>query len=296
MRVALYGRLLEMGNAKYVQYLVDELSKLNYTILVFEAFMPHLHNKVDWQTLPETFKEIQDLDSELDYIISFGGDGTILDIVQLVGNRPIPVVGINLGRLGFLATIGVDDLDKAVNCFKNNAFEFDERALLEVSANREMFEGQLLALNEFTLHKKDTSSMVIIHAYLNGEFLNTYWADGIIVSTPTGSTGYSLSVGGPVLMPRSSNFVIAPVAPHNLNIRPLIVPDDSVITFEIEGRAENYMCTLDGRYETVDKSIKIAIQRSKENFLLARLPDTNFIDSLRSKLLWGTDQRVSKKR
>lgn len=292
LRIGLYGRLLELEKASFIQQLIDALHENQCKLLIYEPFLPHLQNKIKFRSNYETFKTSEDLEHQVDVIIGVGGDGTILDTVHLVATQKIPVLGINFGRLGFLATIGAEDIQLAIHALLNEVYEIEERTLLELDANVPLFTDRNLALNEFTLHKKDNSSMVTIHAYLNGEFLNSYWADGLIISTPTGSTGYSLSCGGPVVMPQSSNFIITPVAPHNLSVRPLIVSDDSVLTFEIEGRAENFMCTLDSRSESIDENVRIAIKRSKLTFKLIRLPDSNFLYSLRSKLMWGHDKRV----
>jgi len=199
-------------------------------------------------------------------MISLGGDGTLLDTVTFIKDKGIPVLGINYGRLGFLASIGREDLHTAVSALVKGTYVIDERTLIHLDANIPLFGDVPYALNEFTLHKKDSSPMIKIHAYLNGEFLNTYWADGLIVATPTGSTGYSLSCNGPVVFPDSGSFVITPVAPHNLNIRPIVVPDNNIISFEVEGRTDEFLCSLDSRRELVAKETQLAIK--KELFVL----------------------------
>jgi len=238
-----------------------------------------------------TFARSGDLGDSFDFLISLGGDGTLLDTVSLVRDKNIPVLGINFGRLGFLASIGKGNLATAVASLVNRTFVIDKRSLVHLDANQPLFGEVPYALNEFALHKTDTSPMIKIHTYLNGEFLNTYWADGLIVATPTGSTGYSLSCNGPVVFPESGSFVITPVAPHNLNIRPIVVPDNNVISFEVEGRAEHFICTMDSRKEIVEKQIQLAVKRESFTLSLVRLNENNFLQTLRSKLSWGLDTR-----
>ena len=215
----------------------------------------------------------------------------MLDTVTLIRDSKIPVLGINFGRLGFLATIGKHELRHAVTSLAERTYLIDKRSLIHLDANIPLFGSTPYGLNEFAIHKKDTSSMIKIHTYLNGEFLNTYWADGLIVSTPTGSTGYSLSCNGPIVFPESGSFVITPVAPHNLNVRPIIIPDDNIVSFEVEGRTDQFICVLDSRREIVSKDVQLAIK--KENFMLSliRLNENSFLETLRNKLSWGLDKR-----
>jgi NAD+ kinase len=214
-----------------------------------------------------------------------------ISTVSLVRDKNIPVLGINFGRLGFLAGIGKEDLKTAVSSLVNQTFVIDKRSLIHLDSNKKLFGQVPYAMNEFAIHKTDTSPMIKVHTYLNGEFLNTYWSDGLIVSTPTGSTGYSLSCGGPVVFPDSSSFVITPVAPHNLNVRPIVVPDANIISFEIEGRADQFICALDSRKEIVDKNVQLAVRRESFTISLVRLNENNFLQTLRDKLSWGLDTR-----
>jgi NAD+ kinase len=237
------------------------------------------------------FREPKDLDDSIDFVISLGGDGTLLDTVTFVRNKNIPILGINFGRLGFLASIGKEDLSTAVSALRNRTFLIDKRSLIHLEASESLFGDHPYGLNEFAIHKTDTSPMIKIHTYLNGEFLNTYWADGLIVATPTGSTGYSLSCNGPVIFPDSSSFVITPVAPHNLNIRPIVVPDDNIISFEVEGRTDKFICALDSRKELVNRQVQLAVKREKFTIGLVRLNENNFLQTLRNKLSWGLDTR-----
>jgi NAD+ kinase len=224
-------------------------------------------------------------------MISLGGDGTMLDTVTMVRDSGIPVLGINYGRLGFLANIGKEEIQGVIETIAERKYVLDKRTLIHLEANLPLFGKSPYALNEFTIHKKDSSPMIKIHTYLNGEFLNTYWSDGIIVSTPTGSTGYSLSCGGPVVFPDSSSFVITPISPHNLNIRPIIVPDNNIISFELEGRTDGFICTLDSRKEIIGKEVQLAVKKESFDINLIRLNENNFLQTLRSKLSWGLDKR-----
>lgn len=237
------------------------------------------------------FSESGDLDESIDFLISLGGDGTLLDTVTLIRDKNIPVLGINFGRLGFLASLGRDEIETAVHSLITRTMVIDKRSLIHLDGNKPLFGEVPYGLNEFAIHKTDISPMIKIHTYLNGEFLNTYWADGLIVATPTGSTGYSLSCNGPVVFPDSSSFVITPVAPHNLNVRPIVVPDNNVISFEVEGRADHFICALDSRREIVDKKVQLAVRKEAFTLSLVRLNENNFLQTIRNKLSWGLDTR-----
>ena len=225
-------------------------------------------------------------------MISLGGDGTLLDTVSLIRDSQIPVIGINFGRLGFLASINKDDIVSAIDSLVNKKFTLDNRALLTVESDLALFGDENFALNDVTIHKRDTSAMMIIHAYLNGEFLNSYWADGLILATPTGSTAYSLSCGGPIIFPQSNNFVVTPISPHNLNVRPVVLSDTNIVSFEIEGRSSKYLLSCDSRTEVLDTgSTKISIKKSDFEINLIRLNSEDYLSTLRKKLLWGIDTR-----
>ena len=291
MKVAIYSRVIEYEQQSDVQQLLDELAKENIKLLIYYPFFETIQSCFKYAELPEVFHDSEDLDDSIDFLISLGGDGTLLDTVTLVRNKNIPVLGINFGRLGFLASIGRNELQTAVLALTNGTYVIDKRSLIHLDANKTLFNGMPYGLNEFAIHKTDTSPMIKIHTYLNGEFLNTYWADGVIVATPTGSTGYSLSCSGPVVFPDSFSFVITPVAPHNLNVRPIVVPDNNIISFEVEGRADQFICALDSRKEIVDKKIQLAVRRESFTISVLRLNENNFLQTLRNKLSWGLDTR-----
>jgi NAD+ kinase len=291
MKVAIYSRIIDYEQRNEIQHLFDELIRQHIEPVIHLPFLEKIRSTFLLPSNISSFTEPDDLDESIEFVISLGGDGTLLDTVSLVQDKNIPVIGINFGRLGFLASIGKEELASAVTALVNRTFVIDKRSLIHLDANKTLFGKTPYGLNEFAIHKTDTSPMIKIHTYLNGEFLNTYWADGLIVSTPTGSTGYSLSCGGPVVFTDSASFVITPVAPHNLNVRPIVVPDSNIISFEIEGRADNFICALDARKEIVDKSVQLAVRREEFTISLVRLNENNFLKTLRNKLSWGLDTR-----
>ena len=290
MRIAILGKPFEDLIAPYIQALFDELIRRETELLVVEHFKLYLSNTINLPSDLQVFKRGDKL-TDVDVVLSIGGDGTLLDTVTYVGAQQIPILGINTGRLGFLATIPYDNINAALDALYSGEYTFDERSLISVDANQDVFEGINFGLNEFSIQKRDTSAMLVVHTYIDGEYLNSYWADGLVVATPTGSTGYSLSCGGPLVLPTTNNFIISPVCPHNLNVRPMIVPDSSVISFEVEGRSSSFLASLDSRSVPVDMSVKLSVRR--ENFVarLVKLHNVNFLSTLRSKLNWGLDKR-----
>lgn len=291
MKIAIYSRGGEHIQLADLQNLTHALNAVKVNPVVHEDIFNQFRNELTNVEGYTTFADSEDLDDSFDCLISLGGDGTMLDTVTLVRDKNIPVLGINFGRLGFLASLGKENLEAAVQALVTRSYAVDKRTLVHLDANIPMFGETPYALNEFAIHKRETSPMIKIHTYLNGEFLNTYWADGLIVSTPTGSTGYSLSCNGPVVFPESQSFVITPVAPHNLNVRPIIVPDNNIISFEVEGRTDQFICALDSRRETVGKQVQLAVKKENFTISLVRLPERNFLQTLREKLAWGFDTR-----
>lgn len=291
MKIAIYSRNVENNQLQDINLLIDLLVGQGVEPVFFQDFFNQFYSSININAAYSTFNETTSLDTSIDCMISLGGDGTMLDTVTLVKDTGIPVLGINYGRLGFLANIGKEDIESAIDAIINRKYVLDQRSLIHLDANVPLFDGAPYALNEFTIHKKDSSPMIRIHTYLNGEFLNTYWADGLIVATPTGSTGYSLSCGGPVVFPDNGCFVITPVAPHNLNVRPIVVPDNTIVSFELEGRTDGFLCTLDSRREIVAKEVQLAVRKESFGINLIRLNENNFLQTLRSKLSWGLDKR-----
>ena len=292
MNVAIYSRGVDLDQQQSLNDLIAELQKHDITIYIYADLIKkfNLVTGANKDALI-AFGASSDLHNNIDCLISLGGDGTVLDAITLVGDNLIPILGINYGRLGFLATISKDELSIMVEALVNRSYVIDKRSLLHLDSNLPIFEGTPFALNEFAIHKRDTSPMIKIHTYLNGELLNSYWADGLIIATPTGSTGYNMSCNGPILFPDSSSFVITPVAPHNLNVRSVVVPDSSVISFEIEGRTEELICALDARKEIVPIGIQIAVKKEAFCVHFIRLNENSFLSILRTKLTWGFDKR-----
>lgn len=291
MRIAIYSRGIENNQLQDIELLISELEKFGVEPVFYQDFFNQFYSAIQLEGNYSTFNSSDDMDTSIDCLISLGGDGTLLDTVTMVKDTGIPVLGINYGRLGFLANIGREEINSAIEALVDRKYVLDKRTLLHLDANVPLFSSVPYALNEFALHKSDISPMVKIHTYLNGEFLNTYWADGLIVSTPTGSTGYSLSCNGPVVFPDSASFVITPVAPHNLNIRPIVVPDNNVVSFEVESRTESLICSMDSRREIVPKEVQLAVRKEDFGINLIRLNENNFLQTLRNKLSWGLDKR-----
>lgn len=291
MKAAIYSRIMEEEQQVDVQLFFDELTRQKIEPVIFKDFCEQISDKINLPSSTTTFSLSDDLSDQIEFIISLGGDGTLLDTVTLVRDKNISIMGINFGRLGFLASIGRNEVKAAVKAIANRTYIVDKRTMIHLDADLPLFENIPYALNEFSIHKRDVASMIKIHTYLNGEFLNTYWADGLIVATPTGSTGYSLSCNGPVVFPDSGSFAITPVAPHNLNVRPIIVPDDNIISFEIESRSEQIICALDSRREIVGKNVQLAVRKESFPINLLRLSENSFLQTLRNKLTWGLDKR-----
>lgn len=291
MKVAIYSRVFDEGQLLSLQLFFEALHGQSLEPVIFSPFYQQIKDAVRLPENVATFSSAEELTEEIECIVSLGGDGTLLDTITLIRDKKIAVMGINFGRLGFLASIGKEEVELAVRAIAQRTCVEDRRTLIHLDANIPLFGEVPYALNEFTLLKRDINSMIKIHTYLNGEFLNTYWADGLIVATPTGSTGYSLSCNGPIVFPEAQSFVITPVAPHNLNVRPIVVPDDHVISFGIESRGDQVICSLDARRELVHKDVQLAVRKESFKVKLLRLSENNFLQTLHNKLTWGLDKR-----
>lgn len=292
MQVVIYSQLLKEKDIPHVQELFDLLAAENFSTYVYGPYLEELRPHITFSRDVGVFENHVDFRlKKFDMVITLGGDGTILKAATLIRDAGIPILGINLGRLGFLARVEKTRLAETLRLMARGRYETETRDMLYLESNLPIFGETPFALNDCTLLKRDTSSMVTIHTYINGAYLNSYWADGIIIATPTGSTGYSLSCGGPIVFPGSGNFVITPVAPHNLNVRPIVISDDSIVSFEIEGRAENFLCTLDSRFETITSVHSLAVRKNDFKLILVKLPGLTFMDTLRGKLNWGSDRR-----
>jgi NAD+ kinase len=289
--VVLFGKTLSSSNVIFVREILDYLHRVGLKFVLEESYAQLLRDQHKIEITAPTFKNYNEVKDQAEVVFSLGGDGTILEAITFIKEAETPILGINFGRLGFLANVGKDQIHQAIDIVSRGKYLIDKRSLLELNCNQPVFGDFNFALNEMTIQRKDQSSMITVHTYLNGELLNSYWADGLIVATPTGSTGYSLSCGGPIIYPSSTNFVITPVAPHNLNVRPIIVSDDVVLSFEVTGRGDSFLCTLDSRFERIDSTFQLAIKKAPFSANLVRLTDMNFISSLKNKLNWGTDMR-----
>lgn len=291
MKVAIYGRSTNENISEQIQLLFHKLNEYKAEIHIYEPFCAFLEQKMQISGSVKTFRSHADLNKDTDYMFSLGGDGTFLETLTYVRNAGIPVLGINTGRLGFLANVAKNEINDAIEALVNKKFSIEQRALLRVTAPNNLFGEVNYALNELTIFKKDSSSMITIHTYINGDYLNSYFADGLIVATPTGSTAYSLSCGGPLVMPGSQNFVITPIAPHNLNVRPLVISDNNIIKLKVEGRSSHYLASLDSRSEIIDSSVELTLQKADFYLNLIKLENQNFFNTIRNKLLWGLDKR-----
>ncbi len=291
-KIALYDKVLGLEHAKDIKYLIHRFTQNNIEIVVSDGFAERLKSIFGVNHTFRTFSTPEELAQlEVDVFLSIGGDGTFLDASRYVVENQVPIIGLNAGRLGFLSRISSENLNEAIDALIENNYTIEHRDLISVESEHGFFAPHTFALNELTVHKNDSSSMIIIHAYLNNEFLNSYWADGLIVSTPTGSTAYSLSCGGPIIAPESNCFVITPVAPHNLNVRPIVIPNNANITLKIEGRSDNFLLSLDSRTEIVSVSTELNLQSYSKKLKLIRLPNYSFLGTLRNKLNWGLDKR-----
>lgn len=292
MKVILFGKTLHLDDIQYVYNLITNFLKAGHAVAMHKPYYEECKNKLN---IPKVVEIIENYDmlqqAKCDLLISLGGDGTMLRAVTLIRALDIPILGINLGRLGFLSNLDKTNPLDVIDLLEKGTYEFDKRTLIKLETNSEIFGETKYALNDFTLLKRDTSSMIAIHTYINQEFLNTYWADGLIISTPTGSTGYSLSCGGPIIFPFSKTFVITPVAPHNLTARPIIIPDDCQIRLQFEGRTDNFLCTLDSRVEHIDSSVSLTLCKNDFTINLIRFKEQNFSKTIRDKLNWGIDSR-----
>jgi NAD+ kinase len=292
MQIVVYGRIGKKKDFPFIQSFFDILAEEGINAYVNKNYLESLTGNINFKNDVGIFEGYLDFKTRnFDYVITLGGDGTILNAVAEVRDADVPILGINLGRLGFLANIEKEKIKEAIGLLKTGRYSLSERTLLHLESNLPLFGEIPFAMNDCTLLKRDTSSMIVIHTFINGAYLNSYWADGLIISTPTGSTGYSLSCGGPIIFPNSGNFVITPVAPHNLNVRPIVISDNSVISFEVEGRAENFLCTLDARFETITSEFQLAVRKCDFSVKLIQLHGWSFMHTIREKLMWGTDTR-----
>lgn len=293
MKVAIYGQYYQNSTEPIIKDIFVFFNKNNVEMIIESDFLTMLYEKKIIQNEYKTFSSHTELDQSFDMLISIGGDGTILRAATLVRNSGVPILGINAGRLGFLATVQKENIAEFMQFVIDKKYSISKRTLLSLSCSpeNEAIQDINFAMNEISVSRKDTTSMITIETYLNNEFLNSYWADGLIVATPTGSTGYSLSCGGPILTPDVKSLVITPIAPHNLNARPLVVPDETEIRLKVSGREENYLVSLDSRIASVKNESILTIKKTPFQINMVEIPKETFLKTLRSKLLWGEDKR-----
>ena len=291
MRVAIYGRKVSKYSAEYFTEMLKCLEDFGWEAVLEEDLKALLVSKIGISEKYQTFKSHLDFKSGIDLTISMGGDGTFLKTVSYIQDSGVPIMGINMGRLGFLANISKEQINHTLTQIKEKQFEFQKRSLLRVFTEEDIFGKDNFALNELTLHKKDTSSMITVQASLDNKYLNAYWADGLIVATPTGSTAYNLSCGGPIITPGCQVHILTPIAPHNLNVRPVVVPDHLPITLSVEGRDRTYLLSLDGNSKSIKQGEEVVVKKAEFMINVIKFEDNNFLDTIRNKMLWGIDTR-----
>ncbi len=288
--LAIHGKEFSADMKPVMEKLWADISSKNEKIQISESFIAHLKEHGFGVDEFQSYSVDQGPEN-VQMAWSIGGDGTFLETLSHVGAKEIPILGINTGRLGFLATLSPEEVPQALQHVLSNEYTIEDRCLVSVDAEIDLFKGKDFGLNEVGIMKTDSSSMIQIKTFLDGNYLNTYWADGIIVSTATGSTGYSLSVGGPIVIPTSDSFIIAPMSPHNLNVRPLIVSSDSVLKFEVSSRSHNFLISIDSRSRVIDSKISIEVKKAAFSGKIVKIPGDDFLQTLRNKLNWGLDVR-----
>lgn len=291
MNIAVNGAKLSKVNGDYYVRIIKAIQTLGFKPIFERSLRDELYRRNLITSDIESFQSSSDLKSGIDLALSVGGDGTFISTVSYVRDSGVPIAGINLGRLGFLATISPEEIEERLDLVKSGSFLIQERHLLKVDTPSELFGTDNYAVNELTIGKRDTASMITVHAHLNGNFLNSYWADGLIVSTPTGSTAYNLSFGGPIVTPSCQVHILTPMAPHNLNVRPMVVPDDLPIKLSVEGRAKNFLISIDSNYRLIPQDEEVTITKSTFAIKSVKFEDTRFVSTLRQKMLWGNDKR-----
>lgn len=290
VKIGIFGKNLKSETFPYIQTLFNKLSSVYAQVFVHEEFHSVIGKKIMMQN-PIVFSQHSEIRDELDFMISLGGDGNMLSTVTLIQDSGIPIIGINLGRLGFLASINKEHINKAIDCLVQKKYTLESRSLIKLTTPKDVFGEQNFALNEISIYKKQPNSMISVIVHVDDQYLNSYWSDGLIVATPTGSTAYSLSTGGPILHPKAHNFVITPIAPHNLSVRPVVIPDDTIVRMKVADRDGGFYVSLDSRTIELESGIELQIEKESFEIQLVRLPEENFFATIRAKLLWGIDKR-----
>ena len=291
MVIAIFGRAVSLENLKYVQRVVDKLILKKCKVTIYRPFYEMLQDKMEFPEEIGYFSGYQDIAGKVDFLFSIGGDGSILEAMTLVRDSGIPIMGINIGRLGFLSSISKDEILPAIDKVLDMDYQVDSRSLVKLSQPKDLYGEMNYALNEITITRKDTTSLIVLHVYVDGMFLNSYWADGLIIATPTGSTAYSLSSGGPILTPGSENFVLTPIAPHNLTVRPIVIPDKSKIRIIVEGREDQLLVSLDSRRAIIYSNFELIVEKAEFKINIVQMKGRDFFMTIREKLKWGLDAR-----
>ena len=291
MNVAIYGPKITKENSVYFKEVLDILAAFGWNPILEKNLKSQMIKKMNLSDKVDEFSSHSDFHKGIDLAMSIGGDGTFIKSVGFVRDSGVPILGVNTGRLGFLATISKDQIHNTMEQVKQKKFEYQKRSLLRIDTEENLFGEDNFALNEVTFHKKDTSSMLTVHAYLDSNYLNSYWADGLIVATPTGSTAYSLSCGGPIITPGCQVHILTPIAAHNLNVRPMVVPDHMPIKVSIEGRERKYLISLDGNSKNIREGEEVLVTKAEFMINVIKFEENNFLDTIRNKMMWGIDKR-----
>jgi NAD+ kinase len=291
MNIALYGKSFSGDRAPFLRQLIDGLTHHGANLIIYQSYLQLIKNYVSLPSDVMLFTGHADIVDRADCLFSIGGDGTMLDTLPIVRNSGIPVMGINMGRLGFLSSVSKQEIDQAISNIFNNRYIIDKRSLICLEQPEGLFGELNYALNEFTVFRHDTTSLIVIQVFIDNMFVNSYWADGLIIATPTGSTAYSLSAGGPILTPASANFVITPIATHNLSVRPIVIPDNSLIKIRVVGRHTKYTISMDSRSVLIDQTIDLDIRKENFTMNIIQMEGKEFFGTIREKLLWGLDIR-----
>lgn len=291
--IAVYSKKVNKQNAEHFMEFFGVLKDFGWNPVIHSDLKEQLVKKIGISPDTDEFSSYKDLESGIDLSFSLGGDGTFIQNVKHIRNSGVPVMGINLGRLGFLANVGKEQIQEAMDLVYRKEYVHQKRSLIRVETEENLFGEDNIAMNEVTLQKKDTSSMITVHASLDGKYLNSYWADGLIVATPSGSTAYSLSCGGPIVTPGCQVHILTPIAPHNLNVRPMVVPDHMPIKLKIEGRSRRYLISLDGHSVSIKQDEEVTVQKADFMINVVKFEDNNFLDTIRNKMLWGIDRRTA---
>jgi NAD+ kinase len=291
MNIGVFGKSIPSEYLPAIQQLFLQLIRAGGHLTFFEPFFNELKRNYNIDIQGDTFINHLDINGKLDCLVSIGGDGTLLNTIALVRDSGIPVLGINTGRLGFLSSVSTEDIEQAADALFTMKYTLDQRTLIRLDSPSGLFGEVNYALNELAVYKKEPNTMLTIHAWVNDLFLNSYWADGLIIATPTGSTAYSLSCNGPILHPGSGDFIITPIATHNLTVRPIVIPDNSVIRLKVEGRSNDFFVSLDSRFKAIDSTKEIMVVKEDFKINLIRMENQNFFSTIREKLKWGIDIR-----